>query len=200
MGVPELRALFREVFGQDTASNNSAWLRKKLAEPPAPDEGGARRAAIPRARDVSASIWSKDDPAAACLEGGSGGFALPFMPRMMRPDPCLLDAKAFISQGRNKAKAAAAAAAATAAATAAPAQTDAEADAKGAVWAAKRCVSSKVLLRLKLALTPVHCAGPARPQFGRREGMHCHLPWRRRAVALACKQPGRQPMVAGAST
>jgi hypothetical protein len=35
MGVPELRIRFREIFGQDTASNNSAWLRKKLSEPPA---------------------------------------------------------------------------------------------------------------------------------------------------------------------
>ena len=34
-GVPELRTLFREIFGQSTASNNSAWLRKKLAEPAA---------------------------------------------------------------------------------------------------------------------------------------------------------------------
>jgi len=33
MGVPELRARFLQVFGQHTASNNSIWLRKKLAEP-----------------------------------------------------------------------------------------------------------------------------------------------------------------------
>eukprot|EP00240_Pyramimonas_obovata_P014433 CAMPEP_0118953764 /NCGR_PEP_ID=MMETSP1169-20130426/57138_1 /TAXON_ID=36882 /ORGANISM="Pyramimonas obovata, Strain CCMP722" /LENGTH=185 /DNA_ID=CAMNT_0006901297 /DNA_START=457 /DNA_END=1011 /DNA_ORIENTATION=- len=33
MGVPELRARFLQVFGQHTASNNSTWLRKKLAEP-----------------------------------------------------------------------------------------------------------------------------------------------------------------------
>ena len=41
MGVPELRSLFRELFGQETASNNSNWLRKKLAEPPAEDPEGA---------------------------------------------------------------------------------------------------------------------------------------------------------------
>ena len=41
MGVPELRSLFRELFGQETASNNSNWLRKKLAEPPADDAEGA---------------------------------------------------------------------------------------------------------------------------------------------------------------
>ena len=107
MGVPELRALFREVFGQSTASNNSAWLRKKLAEPPAAEDGGARRAAQPRARDVAASIWAQNGeegpPGGGVLpEGGSGGYALPFMPRMMRPDPCLLDAKLFMSQGRKK--------------------------------------------------------------------------------------------------
>ena len=34
MGVPELRTLFRDTFGQETASNNSAWLRKKLAGGP----------------------------------------------------------------------------------------------------------------------------------------------------------------------
>jgi hypothetical protein len=117
MGVPELRALFREVFGQSTASNNSAWLRKKLAEPPAEDEGGARRAAQPRARDVAASIWAREGdeagaPGGGLPEGGSGGYALPFMPRMMRPDPCLLDAKLFMSQGRNKKQQQAAAAAA----------------------------------------------------------------------------------------
>jgi hypothetical protein len=33
MGVPELHARFLQMFGQHTASNNSIWLRKKLAEP-----------------------------------------------------------------------------------------------------------------------------------------------------------------------
>ena len=32
MGVPQLRAEFLRAFGQPTASNNSAWLRRKLAE------------------------------------------------------------------------------------------------------------------------------------------------------------------------
>ena len=163
MGVPELRALFREVFGQSTASNNSAWLRKKLAEPPAAEDGGARRAAQPRARDVAASIWSRDGDEVGApgggvlLEGGSGGYALPFMPRMMRPDPCLLDAKLFMSQGRNKKQQQAAAAAAPAdaqpeaAPKAAPMTAPAQAQqAAGAaapevvpvppVWASKGCV------------------------------------------------------------
>jgi hypothetical protein len=126
MGVPELRLLFRATFGQDTASNNSAWLRKKLAEPPANEgarrrvlllraspaarsttavactaatpcsrappltanarslpflsltEGGARRAAQPRARDMTASIWTRGEggpssPGKAPEQGGGGG-------------------------------------------------------------------------------------------------------------------------------
>lgn len=88
MGVPELRALFREIFGQVTASNNSAWLRKKLAEPPAEDaEGGARRAAQPRSRDVAASIWT-----------GEGSAPRELM-RPPRADPCLLEAQQFITRG-----------------------------------------------------------------------------------------------------
>ena len=55
MGVPRLRAIFLEVFGHHTASNNGAWLRRKLAEPA---EGGRGRAAQIRARDASAAIWT----------------------------------------------------------------------------------------------------------------------------------------------
>ena len=55
MGVPRLRAIFLDVFGHHTASNNGAWLRRKLAEPA---EGGRGRAAQIRARDASAAIWT----------------------------------------------------------------------------------------------------------------------------------------------
>ena len=55
LGVPRLRAIFLDVFGHHTASNNGAWLRRKLAEPA---EGGRGRAAQIRARDASAAIWT----------------------------------------------------------------------------------------------------------------------------------------------
>lgn len=55
LGVPRLRAVFLDVFGHYTASNNGAWLRRKLAEPA---EGGRGRAAQIRARDASAAIWT----------------------------------------------------------------------------------------------------------------------------------------------
>eukprot|EP00193_Tetraselmis_chui_P006445 CAMPEP_0177766516 /NCGR_PEP_ID=MMETSP0491_2-20121128/8563_1 /TAXON_ID=63592 /ORGANISM="Tetraselmis chuii, Strain PLY429" /LENGTH=480 /DNA_ID=CAMNT_0019282929 /DNA_START=334 /DNA_END=1776 /DNA_ORIENTATION=- len=56
-GVPELRALFLEVFGHPTASNNSAWLRRKLSEPPDATYGRGRSAKI-RKRDMGAAIWT----------------------------------------------------------------------------------------------------------------------------------------------
>jgi len=59
MGVPELRALFLQVFGQHTASNNSVWLRKKLAEPVA--SSGPSRSQKPRSRDVHANIWTRGE-------------------------------------------------------------------------------------------------------------------------------------------
>ena len=59
MGVPELRARFLQVFGQHTASNNSTWLRKKLAEPVACT--GPLRAAQPRSRDLHANIWTRGE-------------------------------------------------------------------------------------------------------------------------------------------
>jgi hypothetical protein len=103
LGVPELRNLFREVFGQVTASNNSNWLRKKLAEPPAPDaEGGARRAAHPRSRDMTASIWTAGSDLAV---GGEAGVAREMM-RPPRADPCLLEAQQFILRGKQPAIAA----------------------------------------------------------------------------------------------
>ena len=55
LGVPRLRSIFLEVFGHHTASNNGAWLRRKLAEPA---EGGRGRAVQIRARDASAAIWT----------------------------------------------------------------------------------------------------------------------------------------------
>ncbi len=55
LGVPRLRLVFLEVFGHHTASNNGAWLRRKLAEPA---EGGRGRAVQIRARDASAAIWT----------------------------------------------------------------------------------------------------------------------------------------------
>lgn len=33
LGVAQLRALFEEVYGERTQSNNSVWLRKKLSQP-----------------------------------------------------------------------------------------------------------------------------------------------------------------------
>mmetsp|Transcript_1487 Transcript_1487/g.3539 ORF Transcript_1487/g.3539 Transcript_1487/m.3539 type:complete len:491 (+) Transcript_1487:229-1701(+) len=56
-GVPELRALFLEVFGHPTASNNSTWLRRKLSEPPDATFGRGRSAKI-RRRDLGAAIWT----------------------------------------------------------------------------------------------------------------------------------------------
>ena len=55
LGVPRLRSIFLEVFGHHTASNNGAWLRRKLADPA---EGGRGRAVQIRARDASAAIWT----------------------------------------------------------------------------------------------------------------------------------------------
>ena len=55
LGVPRLRAIFLDVFGHHTASNNGAWLRRKLAEPA---DGGRGRAAQIRARDATAAIWT----------------------------------------------------------------------------------------------------------------------------------------------
>lgn len=58
LGVPQLRALFVEVFGEQTASNNAAWLRRKLAQPP-DDDMGRGRSPVVRARDQQAAIWTK---------------------------------------------------------------------------------------------------------------------------------------------
>jgi hypothetical protein len=49
MGVPQLRTLFQEVFGEATASNNAAWLRRKLSENPDSMYGQGRCATV-RAR------------------------------------------------------------------------------------------------------------------------------------------------------
>lgn len=59
--MSQLRALFLQVFGQETASQNAAWLRKKLAEPPDAVHGQRRSAAV-RARDQGAAIWSQQGP------------------------------------------------------------------------------------------------------------------------------------------
>lgn len=57
MGIPQLRALFLKTFNHPTGSNNAEWLRKKLSQPADPQVGAAR-AAVPRARDCAAEIWS----------------------------------------------------------------------------------------------------------------------------------------------
>lgn len=53
MGVPKLRELFRQVFGEGTASNNAAWLRRKLCERPDSTYGQGRCERV-RARDAGA--------------------------------------------------------------------------------------------------------------------------------------------------
>ncbi|KAK9803178.1 hypothetical protein WJX72_010192 [[Myrmecia] bisecta] len=57
LGVPKLRAIFLEVFGHHTASNNGAWLRRKLCEAPDSTYGQGRSAHV-RARDATAAIWT----------------------------------------------------------------------------------------------------------------------------------------------
>ncbi|EIE19273.1 hypothetical protein COCSUDRAFT_67826 [Coccomyxa subellipsoidea C-169] len=57
LGVPKLRAIFLEVFGHHTASNNGAWLRRKLCEKPDATRGRGRSASI-RRRDAGAAIWT----------------------------------------------------------------------------------------------------------------------------------------------
>eukprot|EP00775_Hariotina_reticulata_P002000 gene2000-2322_t len=68
LGVPALRALFAEVFGEATASNNAGWLRRKLAE--CPDQvHGQRRSPVVRARDSGAAIWNCSSPAVVLMGG-----------------------------------------------------------------------------------------------------------------------------------
>ena len=55
--MPKLRALFLEIFGHHTASNNGAWLRRKLCEKPDATRGRGRSASI-RKRDQGAAIWT----------------------------------------------------------------------------------------------------------------------------------------------
>ncbi|BDA43771.1 hypothetical protein COCOBI_04-7870 [Coccomyxa sp. Obi] len=57
LGVPKLRAIFLEIFGHHTASNNGAWLRRKLCEKPDATRGRGRSASI-RKRDAGAAIWT----------------------------------------------------------------------------------------------------------------------------------------------
>lgn len=59
LNVPRLRSLFLEVFGHHTASNNGAWLRRKLSEPPDSLLGRGRSATI-RKRDAGAAIWNNE--------------------------------------------------------------------------------------------------------------------------------------------
>jgi len=65
-----LRTLFSEVFGHETASNNAAWLRRKLAEVP-DSVHGQRRSPVVRARDQGAAIWNQDQELMPA-EQGSG--------------------------------------------------------------------------------------------------------------------------------
>lgn len=55
--MPKLRAIFLEIFGHHTASNNGAWLRRKLCEQPDATRGRGRSASI-RRRDAGAAIWT----------------------------------------------------------------------------------------------------------------------------------------------
>lgn len=61
MGVPMLRSLFNQVFGEPTASNNAGWLRRKLSESP-DTVHGQRRSAVVRSRDSGAAIWNNPTP------------------------------------------------------------------------------------------------------------------------------------------
>lgn len=72
--MPTLRALFAQVFGEQTASNNAGWLRRKLAESP-DNVHGQRRSPVVRARDMGAAIWNNDTP--VVVVGGGGGGAGP---------------------------------------------------------------------------------------------------------------------------
>lgn len=58
LGVPVLRDLFKQVFGESTASNNAGWLRRKLSETPDGVHGQCRSRVV-RARDSGAAIWNK---------------------------------------------------------------------------------------------------------------------------------------------
>lgn len=72
LGVPMLRTLFNQVFGEPTASNNASWLRRKLSESPDVVHG-QRRSAIVRARDMGAAIWNSPIPVVTvggCEDGG----------------------------------------------------------------------------------------------------------------------------------
>eukprot|EP00878_Enallax_costatus_P015156 GHUV01015868.1.p1 GENE.GHUV01015868.1~~GHUV01015868.1.p1 ORF type:complete len:363 (+),score=63.17 GHUV01015868.1:131-1090(+) len=69
LGVPMLRSLFNQVFGEPTASNNAGWLRRKLSESP-DSVHGQRRSAIVRARDSGAAIWNSALP--QVMPGGCG--------------------------------------------------------------------------------------------------------------------------------
>jgi hypothetical protein len=53
-----LRDLFKQVFGENTASNNAGWLRRKLSENPDSVHGQCRSRVV-RARDSGAAIWNK---------------------------------------------------------------------------------------------------------------------------------------------
>ncbi|GBF88129.1 hypothetical protein Rsub_00841 [Raphidocelis subcapitata] len=68
LGVPKLRELFLSHFGEPTASNNAAWLRRKLSERPDAVYGQGRCERV-RARDAGAAIWSAPGGGA----GGGGG-------------------------------------------------------------------------------------------------------------------------------
>jgi hypothetical protein len=39
MGIPQLKAMFQQTFGEPTMSNNGKWLRRKLAQPPCEQNG-----------------------------------------------------------------------------------------------------------------------------------------------------------------
>lgn len=118
-------------------------------------EGGARRAAQPRARDMGASIWMRGDEegppggeGAGGDGGGEGGAAEPrrWEPRAVfntRRDPCLAEARQFIRSRRpaprvDDAAGAAAAGAGCASAAPPPAGGPAAAEGTASRWGVKR--------------------------------------------------------------
>jgi hypothetical protein len=74
LGVPVLRDLFKQVFGENTASNNAGWLRRKLSENPDSVHGQCRSRVV-RARDSGAAIWNRPLIMLGVGEEEDAGFA-----------------------------------------------------------------------------------------------------------------------------
>jgi hypothetical protein len=82
------------VFGEGTASNNAAWLRRKLSEPPDSMYGQGRCEHV-RARDAGAAIWAHA-PEAPGGAGGAGADGAPGAPGA----PGLVTARSLPAGGR----------------------------------------------------------------------------------------------------